>query len=719
MISKGTTHNNGVRLANYMVTGKNGERAELGQMRGFEATHIRDAFRDVQLMAKASKCQQPFFHVQVRNRDGEQLTPEQWERTADRIESMLGLTGQPRAIAFHTLENGNTHMHVAWSRIREDSLTAIPLPFFKQRLKKLSRELELEFALEPVTDRRKDNIKFAPTRAEQEQARRLGLDIHEIRADIRACYDRSDCGTSFQAALEHEGYILAQGERRDFIVIDGAGGLHALGKRILDASAAQVRARLSDLDRDILPSVSAAREIVYERRKEMDRKDAHWDRDVSDREWQESIIDAALEREDAKGIRPGDKRREGRSEERTPSQERPLDKGAAAIRLAYSLSHTPEEFTRNLDEAGFRLARATPEDVSRSRRRAAFSREIGRFAPAYREGEFVAIDERGHVYGLNRSSTGEERAEVQAFLRTVDNSKIEGIETTREQIEVRKRPAPGRELWDRTGETAWQTFGRASYEIGERERAPEHIKGPAAAIWTAYRRNDNARDFVDALEERGFIVAVVNREDQTRTTVQHFYRTDESRFLPKSVREGDFVAVAENGRVYNLDARTTGEKAATVRKFMAPLDRGEFRDMKAAVAEVHARGAQREIERQAYRDLKRGYLEPAKDTAPTGNRDGLKASGMGGAVRTLFAADRATTRAVGKSFDIVGDLFESLLAPVMTPKQRLEAELKHQERQADQEKSADLSRLAADTARQREEAARQLQREREAQSRER
>lgn len=301
MISKGTTHNNGVRLAKYMTTGKPGERAELWQLRGFEATGIRDAFRDVQIMAKAGKCQQPFFHVQVRNRDGEQLTREQWEHTADRIEKMLGLGGQPRAIAFHTFENGDSHMHVAWSRIREDDLTAIPLPFFKRRLKKLSRELELEFALEPVTNRRHDNIQFAPTRAEQEQARRLGLDIHEIRNTIRSCYERSDCGASFQAALEHEGLILARGEKRDFIVVDHAGGIHAVGKRILDVSAAGIRERLSDLSRENLPTVELARASLDERdlvkpgRGERDSQS--WDRDRAERDWMDAVINASIAKE--------------------------------------------------------------------------------------------------------------------------------------------------------------------------------------------------------------------------------------------------------------------------------------------------------------------------------------------------------------------------------------------------------------------------------------
>ena len=100
-----------------MTTGKDGERAELWQLRGFEATNITDAFRDVQIMAGATKCVQPFFHLQVRNREGETLTRQQWEYAADRIERMLGLTGQPRAIAFHTFEhNGDEHMHVVLSR---------------------------------------------------------------------------------------------------------------------------------------------------------------------------------------------------------------------------------------------------------------------------------------------------------------------------------------------------------------------------------------------------------------------------------------------------------------------------------------------------------------------------------------------------------------------------------------------------------------------------
>ncbi|HXR10562.1 MAG TPA: hypothetical protein VN792_07275, partial [Candidatus Acidoferrales bacterium] len=61
-----------------MTTGKEGERAELWQLSGFAAGDMRDAFRSVHVMAEATRCEQPFFHVQVRNPDGEELSRDQW-----------------------------------------------------------------------------------------------------------------------------------------------------------------------------------------------------------------------------------------------------------------------------------------------------------------------------------------------------------------------------------------------------------------------------------------------------------------------------------------------------------------------------------------------------------------------------------------------------------------------------------------------------------------
>ena len=121
MIIKGNRHNNGGKLASYMMNGdaRKGERAELYQMKEFgEAGTIADAFRDLEIMAEATKADNALFHVQIRLPDHERLTPEQWEHTADRTEKRLGLPGQPRAITFHINDRtGERHMHVAWPLI--------------------------------------------------------------------------------------------------------------------------------------------------------------------------------------------------------------------------------------------------------------------------------------------------------------------------------------------------------------------------------------------------------------------------------------------------------------------------------------------------------------------------------------------------------------------------------------------------------------------------
>jgi len=259
MIGKGTQHNNGVKLADYLISGKENERATLWQLHGFASDDIREAFRSVHVMADATRCEQPFFHVQMRTPNGEALTKEQWERVADRTESKLGLGGQARAIAFHLdEETGHEHMHVAWSRIDEESMTARSLPFYKLRLKEVCRELEIELGLTRVTNERR-GPSMAPLRYEQEQARRLGVDIHETHATIRDCWERSDSGKSFSAALAEKGFTLARGAKRDYIAIDRAGGIHALGKRILGVTAAQVRERLADINGRTLPTVEQVR----------------------------------------------------------------------------------------------------------------------------------------------------------------------------------------------------------------------------------------------------------------------------------------------------------------------------------------------------------------------------------------------------------------------------------------------------------------------------
>jgi hypothetical protein len=406
MIIKGNRHNNGGKLANYMMNGdaRKSERAELHQLKGLgEAGNIAEAFRDLEIRAEATKADNALFHVQIRLPEHERLTPEQWERAADRTEKRLGLTGQPRAITFHINKTGERHMHVGWSLIDADAMKAKPVPFFKFRLKSLARELENEFDITRVKNERDGPILYAATKNEQQQAQRLGVDKDAIRNSIRDCWERSDCGRSFDDALANEGMILAQGTRRDYVVMDHAGGLHALGKRILDVSAGEVRARLVDLDRDQMPTIEQAREFMLDlprdRAERLTRELADVQAQIKaeqeyarrdpvreEIQWQDALDRAAIAKEEGEPqfvaregnrkektaepeqTKAGDREKETEYQPPPPAAKPELGRMDGEIRLAYSLTQTGQEFANALEDRGFILACMTEADVERLNR---------------------------------------------------------------------------------------------------------------------------------------------------------------------------------------------------------------------------------------------------------------------------------------------------------------------------------------------------------------
>jgi hypothetical protein len=402
MISIGTTHDNGGKLATYMVASKPGERAELWQLRGFASDDIKDAFRSVHVMAAATHCEQPLFHAFVRNPAGEHLTREQWERVADRIESKLGLSDQPRAIAFHRYDSGDEHMHIGWSRIDEATMTAKRLPFFKLRLKEVSRELETELGLTPVRNER-EGPAMSPSRDEDDQARRLGVDLRDLRTKIRECWERADNGGSFAAALSDQGIVLAKGERRDFIAVDHEGGIHALGKRVLGNTAGEVRARMADLDRDLLPTIEEAREQVV-----VERANAK----TLDRPCEINIAETSLPpvRPTVPELAPGP----------APESVRELDEAEVEIRNIFRATPVPE-IAAALERSGIRLATVMPSEAEQGR---------------YRAGETVVVDQTGQVYKLDEQTVGIPHAEVEKFVAATHADGMSGIEATREQIHL-------------------------------------------------------------------------------------------------------------------------------------------------------------------------------------------------------------------------------------------------------------------------------------------
>jgi hypothetical protein len=222
-----------------------------------------DAFREMEAVARGTKCDNYFYQANINPREDERLTPAQWREAVDTLERNLGLTGQPRFVIEHEKE-GRTHRHVVWSRIDPERMTAISDSLTAAIHERTSRELEIKFDLERgrsilVPDRETGRPDRRPKKHETFRSMESGIDPETVKADARQHWQSADNGQSFKAALEASGdYVLARGDRRDFVIIDRAGDDHSLARR-LGVKAAEMRARMADLDPAGLPNVQEAK----------------------------------------------------------------------------------------------------------------------------------------------------------------------------------------------------------------------------------------------------------------------------------------------------------------------------------------------------------------------------------------------------------------------------------------------------------------------------
>ncbi len=236
---------------------------------------LRQAFTDWQdLVAVTAKGQHGLYHANIDPHEDYQMSGEQWAYAIQKLESELGLEGQPRAVVMH-VKHGREHVHVVWSRTDLDTQTLRSDSNNYEAHERSARHLEQTFGHEivpgPHTGRDKSLARDSISHAEWQQAERTGISVAERRGAMRDAWEQSDTGPAFREALAAQGYILATGDRRGFVAIDRAGELVALGKRSLGVSTTDIGERLAGVD---LPDVATAREAQRQARQaeEADRR---------------------------------------------------------------------------------------------------------------------------------------------------------------------------------------------------------------------------------------------------------------------------------------------------------------------------------------------------------------------------------------------------------------------------------------------------------------
>jgi relaxase-like protein len=269
VIIKGTSCAGASRLATHLKRTDTNERAELKEVRGVVAEDLLGALREMESVAAGARTTKPFYHASINTREDERLTDQQRTYAIDKLEAALGLTGQPRVVVVHEKE-GREHCHIVWSRIDLDRMAAISDSHNYRKHEEVARALEKEFGLERVQGAHverdgKPRPDRTPSHREMLQAERTGLGPQEAKELVTGIWDRTKSGKEFQAALAEKGWILARGDRRDFVAIDPTGGVHSIARRIDGAKADDVRQRFADIDPRGLMSVAEAKQVQRER----------------------------------------------------------------------------------------------------------------------------------------------------------------------------------------------------------------------------------------------------------------------------------------------------------------------------------------------------------------------------------------------------------------------------------------------------------------------
>ncbi len=307
MVIKGNARGGAADLAKHLKRQDTNERVEIVQLRGVAANDLTGALKEMDAYGAALRTTRTLYHASINVPAHERLSPEQRMQAIDRLESALGLIGQPRVVVEHEKHGRGgdvrVHCHVVWSRTDMEHMRAIRCDHNFRTHELVARELEREFGHARVQGvhierdgpdgKRIARPERTPTHAMMQQAERAGRDPHAMKAEITGLWRATDSGKSFAAALEQQGYVLARGDRRDFVVVDRQGEIFSLAKCVEGARAKDVRARMSDLDRNQVPDVAQARATQQARQRAEHERQAEQQRTKTPAAAREQGRDAA------------------------------------------------------------------------------------------------------------------------------------------------------------------------------------------------------------------------------------------------------------------------------------------------------------------------------------------------------------------------------------------------------------------------------------------
>ncbi len=261
-IMTGHSRCNAKHFSGYLLRTENGQSVIIHDVVGLVGDNIKGWFEQMAAMAVGSQADNYFYHFTLNPRIGEEFTPEQRQIAVATALRNLGLDGQPYFIIEHA--GIRPHYHGIVLRVDLDTGKAVSDSNNYAIHMRTADELERRFG-HKRTERGRGPDGPNPKEHEVQRGAQTGIDRDEVKELLTRLWRTTDSGKALAAAIEDHGFILARGDSRGYVVIDEAGDVHSLAKRVAGARTKDINARMKDVPLGSLPSVEEARKLAKER----------------------------------------------------------------------------------------------------------------------------------------------------------------------------------------------------------------------------------------------------------------------------------------------------------------------------------------------------------------------------------------------------------------------------------------------------------------------
>jgi hypothetical protein len=561
VIIEGGSYSAGWWWAGHVKNTEKNERWQVMEVEGLSGQTIEEYFKQMHAASKGTNCKNYFEQWNINLCKGEKLTDEQWQECHAVARKNHGLAGQPFFRIRHTKREPDgslqEHEHCFTLNIDIEKMRAIPHPLSARTREQTSRELERKFGLTPVQsvlvpNRDGPRPERRAKKYERFRGAQTGIDPHGIDREARAIKERSDNGQSFKAGLEAAGYVLAIG-RRGFVIADQAGDIHNLPRR-LGMKVEDVRAFMADVDPKTLPTAAQATRIQRGREAAQEG-----------RRRQKGGIDTVEPR--PSHMRTGGPEN-GRERPSAPVQDQPGNSASkrqttvSEMRGAWEQARDAGDLIAGLSAKKITLARVSADDAKANEQARKVASALGRFEPRLKEGEIVAVNQRGRVYRFDKRTTGLPAKAVKERMAGVDAGFLLSVEATKAAIK-----AASREAWIKTKQTERDKARPASWI----EQKIIDCDRQARLVGVAAERNGEAvhlrgnEAFAEGLHQAGITIVRVTGFDASVVLDALRQDEDRAREIARSngvarksrtyarVKEGELAAVTRQGDVYRLN----------------------------------------------------------------------------------------------------------------------------------------------------------------------